>query len=315
MDLSRLHKALSTYEVAEHIFKVDNGKTLGEALALLQGANEEAGGPLSLKNALKNTPNARGKDPIVMGANPSKVGLHTAGDDKFKPKDGTKAFQTAADKVQRISRGLATEDQFPDHRTVNNGELGWIKRKPSADQLATVKKAALKCAAQRNENRFAVNETAMQILKAHSERKLQEATAAARTIVAHPLTGENSVKAALPKEFSGSRLADATVQRNVADAADVSIRMPNWDVKSSLPDEFRPKIEKTADRSFGAAAKSIQRPSDIDFKDQEAAQELPKATTTQAQDKTNDNRDPVWDVNLKSPKKPQQGFASVNGAI
>ena len=40
MDLERLNKALSTYEVAEHIYKVDNGKTLGEALAMLEAANE-----------------------------------------------------------------------------------------------------------------------------------------------------------------------------------------------------------------------------------------------------------------------------------
>jgi hypothetical protein len=31
MDLDRLNKALATYEVAEHIYNVDKGKTLGEA--------------------------------------------------------------------------------------------------------------------------------------------------------------------------------------------------------------------------------------------------------------------------------------------
>jgi hypothetical protein len=74
MDLERLNKALSTYEVAEHIYNVDNGKTLSEALSLLEKANAENdenvndddADPLSLKQALKHRKAPTGaKSPIA----------------------------------------------------------------------------------------------------------------------------------------------------------------------------------------------------------------------------------------------------------
>jgi hypothetical protein len=117
-------------------------------------------------------------------------------------------------------------------------------------------------------------------------------TPAARTI---SIPRERTTADLLPLEF--------------ANAKDVSVNPPSRTVADYLPDDFRPKITATKDRSFVArtkAAATIKRPSDIDFKDQEAAQQLPKATTTQALDKTNSNRQAQLDVNLRSPKKPAQ---------
>jgi hypothetical protein len=342
MDLSRLHTALSTYEVAEHIFKVDNGKTLSEALALLQDANEEAGDPLSLKNALKNTPNARTKPNIVMGANPTKVGMHTAGDDKSKAKDGTKAFQTAADRVQRISRGLATEDQLPDHRSVNSsGELVWKKRNVSAAQIATVKKAALKSAAQRNENHFALSETATSILKAASDRKLQGATAAARTIETHykadPRIGEVANKIEVQNVANAGAVQDMAAIKWIKDV----------DTRDALRGTEFAQINVTQDNSFAArvarkeaeaaaitkAAESISRPSQIDFKDNylndqgnvsynrpEAKANIDPTKNYVGPDGKHNfpNKEKQWDVSLSKPKDAVQNndpSSSYTGAI
>jgi hypothetical protein len=94
---------------------------------------------------------------------------------------------------------------------------------------------------------------------------LQDAnnTAAARTIVAHPLNDKPPVKTQIPKESSDPGLADVKAQKNVADANDIAIRMPVWDTASSLPAEFAPKITPTQDRSFSAmttAQKTLSRP-------------------------------------------------------
>jgi hypothetical protein len=227
-----------------------------------------------------------------------------------------------------VNAKTANEENLPDHRTVNaSGELEWKKRNVSAAQIATVKKAVLKSVAQRNESRFALSENATNILTAAHDRKLQEAnnTAAARTIDAHS-TSEPSVKSALPKEFSDSRLAtDVKVQKNVADANDTAIRMPNWDTKLGLPAEFAAAKQKAgALKTWTDASETINRPTDIGFIDTSNLDQG-NISPNQPSAKPPKNGNPIdgvsmggrtyrdhpnqekeWDVNLDNPKKPVQ---------
>jgi hypothetical protein len=259
MDIDRLNKAIGTYDTAQYIFSLDNGETLKKCLEIAEAANagvnvdaieEESGDPLSLKNALKNSPNARTQPNIVLGVNKTKVNDTRVA----KPKDGTKAFQSAADRVTKIASSMS-EDQITDHRAVNSsGELCWIKRKATAGQIDSVKKAALKSIQHQKEihivekSAFSVNEQAQKILKDHAASKLQEAlTPAQRTILAKP---------------------SASVGRTPAPDADVAIHMPSYsDTQSHFPPEFAAKQKAGVVDQWTKAASTIKRPTDIGFID------------------------------------------------
>jgi hypothetical protein len=138
--------------------------------------------------------------------------------------------------------------------------LEWVKRKPSASMIASVKTAALKSGANRTacENEYlGINETAMAILQAHAARKaLQEnnTTPAARTLQTHRVD-EPSVRDRLPDTFKQSGLLSAQAQPSVVNTTafttqlptdkrslatdDVAIRMPEFDTRKSLPAEWQ----------------------------------------------------------------------------
>ena len=250
MDLDRLNKALVTYEVAEHIYKVDDGKTLSEALSLLEKANAENdelndddSGELSLKQAMKHRKAPTGaRSPtdgkmIQLGVNRTK----TLFNGQPVRKNPTKSFDDAVSKVDRVSKSMAEDENC----------VPWKKRNVSANQVATVKRAVLKSVAARKEGfegHFSVNEQATAILRARIALK-EAVTPAQRSIQTHPSAAEGSYKVPprVPSEF------DSAAQRAA-------------DTKARIPAEFKPKIEATKDLSFGAmaartkAASTIERP-------------------------------------------------------
>jgi hypothetical protein len=336
MDLERLNKALSTYEVAEHIFKIDDGKTLSDCLKI--GVEGQDLDPSTIAGAMKITrtkqlealqPTASWKPKtITVGGNKTKTVFNGV---SAKPDAPVKKFSSIVNKSTSDFNRLTAEDHIEDHRSAN-GELPWVKRKVSAAQVATVKRAALKsvenqrqCVEERQA--FNVNETAMAILRRARDLKETNNTPAACTIVAHPLSGESSVKAQLQKGFSDSRLADATVQRNVADANDISIRMPELNTRERLPDDFKPKITPTIDQSFAAqtrAAKTLDRPKpefvDTSKNDQcsisvnqpsvkvpTIAPPLMNGKSMGAETyKNHPEQEPRWNVSLSKPRQPVQ---------
>lgn len=208
MDLDRLNKCLSTYEVAEHIYKVDNGKTLGEALAILEAAKDDD--PATIRGAVKIANEAgepwRAK-PIKLGANRSKVRFNGVNP---KPDAPTKTFNSIINKSTSDFNKLTQEDYVDNHR---GAELPWVRRKPSASMLQTVKNAVLKSReAQKKglEEHFTVNETAMGILRARAALKEHNSTVAAQTIRAHTSASEASVRSKLPPEFSRLKTSACT---------------------------------------------------------------------------------------------------------
>jgi hypothetical protein len=322
MDLERLNKALSTYEVAEHIFKVDNGKTLSEALILLEAANAERAetneDELSLKNALKNVPSPRTTKPkILMGVNKTRVVMNG------KPDAPSKRFSSVVNSADKEFNRLTREDAIDNHRSAVNGELPWKKRNVSASMMKSVKNAAAKSRANvaACQSEHGLNLQAEGILSKAVALKEVNNTPAARSIVAHGTPSERSVKDMLPPSWRNSdEVPSLPVDREI-------------DTRNAMPDEFRPKITPTVDKSFGAvaartkAAATISRPvaskAGIDNPETNAQGEIadkywpyPKAAVTkQAQDKTNSNRAPRHDVSLRNPKKPAQQFDPIDGAI
>src|ERR1700733_2895632 len=144
MDLERLNKALVTYEVAEHIYNVDNGKTLSEALNLLEKANaqndlnmnDDDADSLSLKQALKHRAAPTGaRSPtdgkmIQLGVNRTK----TLFNGQPVRKNPTKSFDDAVSKVDRISKSMAEDENC----------VPWKKRNVSANQVRVIKNAVKK---------------------------------------------------------------------------------------------------------------------------------------------------------------------------
>jgi hypothetical protein len=218
MDLSRLQKALSTYEVAEHIYKVDNGKTLGEALNMLQEARDNQDSPendednTDTEDHLKNTPNSKTKPNIVLGANKTKV-LDTRVKSNSGPalkNNSGKAFASAGKSVSSAQKSLS--DSFiDDHRGVN-----WVnpeRERATKNHVRVVKDAVKKSLATRAgceaEYFGLTNEKAIQILR--NRKALQESlTPAQASIVPHKMASEASVRAKLPKEFLENPLKRST---------------------------------------------------------------------------------------------------------
>ena len=121
--------------------------------------------------------------------------------------------------------------------------LPWIKRKPSADMIATIKMAVLKSREAQRENvteAFLVNKTAMEIMRARIALNEGNNTVAAKTI-------ETNYKA--PSSLSA---AEPRLQTELP-----AIRMPDYDTRAMLPPEFS-KIESTKDRSFSAMTKAAK---------------------------------------------------------
>jgi hypothetical protein len=277
MDLDRLNKAIGTFDVAEYLFKIDNGKTLAQCLAIAEAANsyddkitagvrkvigepEDDEDKPTLAKALANTPNARTKPNIVMGKHPTKVGMHTAGMDK---KDtSSRSFNNAANQVSKVQKSMSeaefiarakfmSEDNIDNHRNSNGSsdELPWASGQHTprnvANKVRIVKSAVLKSLETRKacqeEYDGHVNEGAYTLLKKAADRKLQESnnTVAARSIATHARPIEDSVRNRLPADFKANPLSQAEVQKNVADADAVSIRMPNYDTRKSLPAEWQ----------------------------------------------------------------------------
>jgi hypothetical protein len=258
--LDRLEKILSIGEASAALYDLDGGKALNKVLYNLDEQGEDT---LTLRHALRNTRGARGNEPIVMFQNPTPVkGVDGKVKrpnpmDRFRTnaKDATKSFNDAADRVSKIASSMA-EDQITDHRAVNSsGELCWIKRKATAGQIDSVKKAALKSIQHQKENHiveksaFSVNETAMAVLKKHAALKqaaLQE-TVASDTIKTH-YTPPSTMSAQL---------------KTWNDADRPSLGINDVDTRRALQGtDFAPKITPTVDRSYSAvtnAKKSLDK--------------------------------------------------------
>ena len=234
MDLDKLKRALGTWDVAEDIYNVDQGKTLGEALALYQEATDNAignaedepeNGPATIRGAVANHRASKFNKPIKIGANKTKTLFNGV-----PKKDASRSFNAAGDKVAQVQKQM--EGQITDHRSVNNGEIGWAKPKPSAEAIRRVKDAVRKSREAQTEgfkgHFYPVNETAMAILA--KKAALNEAvtntntTPAAKTIATHR-SGEPSIRTQLPVEFSDSKLLLAQRQEN--------------NVRDQLPNEWK----------------------------------------------------------------------------
>ena len=286
MDLERLNKALSTWEVAEQIFKVDNGKTLSEALMLLEAANDPD--PSTIKGAvricrskeleelavddekqnwIKNEPamknHIRGSGKITLMKNKSGLAFNGKTITRSSP-----SFNDIVDAPQRAFNKVVDEDRR---------EIPWIKsvyqlnlNEKATDVLkrAVARKQAIDKACREKSANRAVKNVKDRILQRH---QIEETiTPAARTLKTHQVN-EPTVYNQLPKDFSDSRLAGIQRQPNVARAADVeslpALRMPDYaDTKAMMPDYWKrnPKITPTVDNSFSAmktrAAQTLERP-------------------------------------------------------
>jgi hypothetical protein len=328
MDLERLNKALSTYEVAEHIYKVDNGKTLGEALAMLKAANaekendDEDSEDSTLRLALKHRgaptgPNSPIADKrIKLGQNRSKVTLNgkTAVPQKFSQ---------IVNSADREFKSLTAETELPGLTTAQRvNVVRAVKAKTlSQNVLREVKDRVLKAVSDRaaiEESQAIVNPRAQEILS----RKLHEG--AALTVAA----------ASIKTHYKGPTSLDAPVKpaaQPVTDHDKPALRMKDdFDVKTYMPPEFRRKIEPTQDMSFNAiaqrtkAAQTSARPKP-EFRDtanndqgdvsvnQPSAKpptivpHLKNGKSMGAETyKNHPNQEPQFEVNLRSPKRPVQ---------
>jgi hypothetical protein len=331
MDLDRLNKALATYEVAEHIYNVDKGKTLGEALSLLEKANaqndesvnNDDADPLSLKQALKHRAAPTGaRSPtdgkmIQLGVNRTK----TLFNGELVRKNPTKSFDDAVSKVDRVSKSMAEDKNC----------VPWKKRNVSSSQVAMVKKAVLKSVANKaacEAEHFGINEIAMNILKRHISLKENTLTPAQRSIVAKPSAAEGSYKvpSRVPSEF------DSASQR----AADTRARMPAEFKAKSLSDQKAGQMKtwndasRSLDHQPNHEKSALNEPQNYDQNtnvphvDGMTRTVLPQPNVKgrtpnyvgPVRTKSNfPNKEKNWDVNLKSPKKSEQQSSPIDGAI
>jgi hypothetical protein len=330
--LKKLEHIISRAEVAEALYSLDEGKSLNAALDRLvdagratrytqpfgegvaenaENTNDDDADPLSLTQALKHrkAPTGAaapiGNKAIVLGKNKSRVNFN--GVDTRKT---SKSFDVAAGRVSSVQKGMS-EDFLDNHCAVNNGNLEWIKRKPSASMVASVKAAALKSRANKTacENEYlGINETAMTILSAHAALKEDNNTIAARTLKTYT-ADEPSVRDRLPDTFKQSGLLPAQRQPNVDKTTatttqlpttdDVAIRMPEFDTRKGLAGtEFAPKITPTTDNSFAAQAGRMKNPTAA-----AATLDRPKPVFKS----TEDNDQGPISVNQPSAKPPRNG--------
>jgi hypothetical protein len=261
MDLDRLNKMLTTHEVAEHIYNIDNGKTMLELTAIAKAANEdeddeedtENGVPSNIINALKHvkapTTGISSRIPgkqITLGQNRSAISLH--GNPSIKPKCSSDV--TAEGEVPWIGKAQPPQISLNLRKAIK-AEVKTMTK----ESLRQAKDAILLSVSNRQavqENQAVVNSKSLELLhrKLHKDRALQVETAkltpAQASILAKPSNAEGSVKQSV------------RVQGDDKPA----FRLPDYDVAACMPEEFRrkPKIEATKDNRFVTlAAKTIDR--------------------------------------------------------
>jgi hypothetical protein len=267
-NLAKLEKFMGQMETAEFLYDCAGPSAITTALKRIQekrdnedlpendsdGTDTEDNG-LSLKSAMKNTPNSREKPTIVLGANKTKI-LDTRVKFNCGPalkNNSGKAFASAGKSIASAQKSLA--DSFiDDHRGVN-----WInpeRERATKNHVRIVKDAVKKSLANRAaceaEYFGLTNEKAIQILC--NRKALQESlTPAQASIVPHKMASEASVRAKLPKEFLENPLSAAQRQRDVNDvtAETTSIRVKDYGTRQSLPPEFA-AIKPSQDNSYKA---------------------------------------------------------------
>jgi hypothetical protein len=256
--LDIMERALKEFEVAKWLIDTQGVKTVGEALRRIEERDaerianavhipEDSDLNPTLKAAFANTRQAKGREPIKLGVNRTPI---------LNGKSVTKksSFKNIVSQSDKEFNKLTAEDNITNHRS-SNGELEWInpsKDRNTKNKVRVIKGAVRKSVANRaacEAEHFGINETAMNILKRHISLK-EAATPAARTLATHKVN-EPSVRSQLPKAFYDSGLANIQLQKNVDNATrattqlptdDIAIRMPEYDTRSMLPPEFRPKI-------------------------------------------------------------------------
>ena len=334
MDLERLNKALSTYEVAEHIFKVDDGKTLSECLKIVVDGQEPD--PSTIAGAVKITRTKQLEElqPVSSPTTGKNVDNGTV-EPALKHAVGhgeNSRITLGKNRTPVVMNGKkVTKSSFNDvvnaphkdfERVINDDELPWIKRNVTADQIAAVKRAVLKSVAARKqvEEAFSVNETAMAILRAHTPLKERNDTIAAKTLVTDGLpstkelaqlavtpveTRERSVSELLPSEFAAKQKAGQL--RTWNDASKSLKTQPNHE-KSSLDDPKSYNSNTNIPTVDGMTRTALPQPNVAG-----------RTRNYVFPDKSNfPNKEKKWDVNLKKPKNAVQNNdpnSSYTGAI
>ena len=324
-DLRRLSRMLGEFEIVKDLIDVYGIAVVEQATELLRAnqidedADKEPALSDTLKKAFAHTPQARGQANLVLGKNRTPI-INNGKVTK------TSSFKDIVNSADRSFNKIANEDQT----------LPWVRsssvpsNKPRIVKDAILKSRAIQQACREEHAQFAVKETAMSILKAHSDRKLQEAalTAAQKTIVAKPSAAEGSVASQLPSAWKNSKEpAELSVEREI-------------NVRNSLPDDRKPKITPTVNQSFAArtaAAKTLDRGKNMEVPNPEinAQGEVAdkfwphptmddvedaegKKTIPQYRDGKAVKGDKQWDVDLKKPKDAVQNndpTSSYTGAI
>jgi hypothetical protein len=270
--LAELDHILQRAHVAESLYAIDGGKTLSTAVNRLadaglaerygarfidpelDGQADEENDPATIQGAMKIANEAgepwRAK-PIKLNANRSKVRFNGV---SAKPDAPTKTFNSIVNKSTSDFNKLTSEDQLDNHRSANK-ELDWVdpeRDRATASKVKMIKDACRKSReAREQDNPFKLSSVAESILskKSAESRALKEAntTAAARTLQTYRVD-EPSVRDQLPNTFKQSGLLPAKAQPNIDNTTkattqlptdDVAIRMPDFDVRKSLPAEWQ----------------------------------------------------------------------------
>lgn len=329
------------FSLAKYEAEKQAAEELEVDLTTLQGAMAKA----NEDNALDEYEPSWKPKKITLGVNKTKIGLHGKAVNA-KPDAPIKKFNQIVNAGDSTFKKLTSEDS----------ELPWAGGSNTPRNVAN-RVQMLKRAAKRSiENRKAceaehchLNETAMSILKSHLKEgvagRVNNDTAAAKTIVAKPMTSEPSVRDQLPREFQDSGLLPARSQKDIAAMNAMrdrmSVKVAAEKISLTNPADFNPRIQKSEDNSYNAvrgrmksdtaAAATIARPTNIKFNDEEASQQLPQVPEIEPPLKNGESMAAAtypqnrggkavrgqdqFDVSLKSPAPPKQGFASVNGAI
>lgn len=308
--LRRLEHLLGQAETAEWLYH-NEPAALAVALKRVEEARDtEDNDPATIRGAMKIANEAgepwRAK-PIKLGVNKSKVRFNGV---SAKPDAPTKSFNSVVNKSTNDFNKLTSEDET----------LPWIDpnaRRNTKNKVAIIKDCVKRTIQARQEaDPYKLNHVAEAILARKVLKVNESLTQARASIRAYPSNAEGSAKipTRIPTDF------DSVAQKQA-------------DTRARMPAEFAPKIEKTEDRSYAAIAKrtaaqkTIERPTKIDFVDQERDRQLPQVPeisphigddepSMAAQTYRNfPNMSKQWKVSLQSPAAPKQGFDPVNGAI
>jgi hypothetical protein len=239
---------------------------------------------LSLVDALKHrsaptsVKSPKANKLIIMGKNKTKAVMNGVQKDT-----SSRSFNSAANQVSKVQKGMSeaefmarakymSENGIEDHRNTNGAreELPWADGQHTprnvANKVRMVKDAvkrsfATKAACEAEHAPHGVNRVAENILAAKvagvslkeyvSGQQNSAQTAAQKSIMPHKMASEQSVRNRLPPDFRANSLSQIEVQKNVADA-ETAIRMKSYDTRSSLPNEWKPRIEVSSDNSYKA---------------------------------------------------------------